>query len=150
MQGQCGGCCLRTAIFLTNKYSITMKKYKGTKVVSAEPMNEYDAVQKGIARPNTDNHEWREGYHVVYLDGYHSWSPKNVFEEAYKCSETYTDRAKIEKAELQERMTRLDKFIHSENFNNLDDEEQSLLLGQFGAMMSYFHILKSRIAKAEN
>lgn len=66
MQGQCGGCCLRTAIFLTNKYSITMKKYKGTKVVSAEPMNEYDAVQKGIARPNTDNHEWREAYKKYY------------------------------------------------------------------------------------
>jgi hypothetical protein len=73
-----------------------------------------------------------------------------TFEEAYKCSETYTDRAKIEKAELHERMTRLEKFIRSENFDNLDDEEQSLLLGQFGAMLSYFHILKRRIAKAEN
>lgn len=99
MQGQCGGCCLRTAIFLTNKYSITMKKYKGTKVVSAEPMNEYDAVQKRIARPNTDNHEWREGYRVVYADGYESWSPKNVFEEAYSPIEI-SDEAKFTVAEL--------------------------------------------------
>lgn len=56
----------------------------------------------------------------------------------------------IEKAELHERMTRLDKFIRSENFDNLDDEEQSLLLVQFGAMLSYLQVLKRRIAKAEN
>lgn len=127
-----------------------MKKYKGTKVVLAEPMNELTAVELGYARPNEDNHEWREGYHVVYPDGYHSWSPKNVFEEAYKCFETYIDRVKIEKAELNERMKNLDKFIRSEKFGNLDDEDQSLLLGQFGAMLSYFHILKRRIAKADN
>ena len=24
------------------------------------------------------------GYHVIYPDGYHSWSPKSVFEEAYR------------------------------------------------------------------
>lgn len=127
-----------------------MKKYKGTKVVLAEPMNELTAVELGYTRPNEDNHEWREGYHVVYPDGYHSWSPKNVFEEAYKSFETYIDRVKIEKAELNERMKNLDKFIHSEKFGNLDDEDQSLLLGQFGAMLSYFHILKRRIAKADN
>lgn len=127
-----------------------MIRFIGRKEVKAEPMNELTAVELGYARPNEDNHEWREGYHVVYPDGYHSWSPKNVFEEAYKCSETYTDRAKIEKEELQERITRLDKFIRSENFDNLDDEERSLLLGQFEAMLSYFHTLKMRIAKVEN
>lgn len=127
-----------------------MKKYKGTKVVLAGHMDELTAVELGYTRPNEDNHEWRQGYHVVYPDGYHSWSPKNVFEEAYKSFETYIDRVKIEKAELNERMKNLDKFIYSEKFGNLDDEDQSLLLGQFGAMLSYFHILKRRIAKADN
>lgn len=57
---------------------------------------------------------------------------------------------KIEKEELYERMARLDKFIRSENFDNLDEEEQLLLFDQFVAMMLYFQILKRRIAKAEN
>ena len=49
-----------------------MKKYISIKEVQAEPMNELQAVELGYARPNEDNHEWREGYHVVYPDGYHS------------------------------------------------------------------------------
>lgn len=36
-----------------------MKTYIGTKQVKAEPMNELAAVEKGYARKNEDNHEWR-------------------------------------------------------------------------------------------
>ena len=65
-----------------------LKKYIGTKVVEARPMNEIYAESVGYARKNIDNHEWREGYHVRYTnpDGstYDSWSPKSVFEEAYR------------------------------------------------------------------
>lgn len=47
-------------------------KYIGTKIVEAEPcvrkLPDCDAVK---------------GYEVVYKDGYTSWSPKSVFEEAY-------------------------------------------------------------------
>lgn len=39
-----------------------MKTYIGTKQVKAEPMNELAAVEKGYARKNEDNHEWREGF----------------------------------------------------------------------------------------
>ena len=64
-----------------------MKKYIGTKQVMAEPMDELAAVEKGFARKNEDNHEWRQGYHVQYTnpDGstYDSWSPKEVFERSY-------------------------------------------------------------------
>ena len=45
-----------------------MKTYIGTKQVKAEPMNELAAVEKGYARKNEDNHEWREGYHVQYTN----------------------------------------------------------------------------------
>ena len=41
--------------------------YMGTKIIKA--------------RPSSKN--GREGYMVVYEDGYQSWSPKNVFEKAY-------------------------------------------------------------------
>lgn len=45
-----------------------MKQYIGTKLIEAEP-----AVKEG-----------REGYRVRYADGYESWSPKDVFERAYR------------------------------------------------------------------
>lgn len=69
-----------------------MKTYIGTKQVKAEPMDELAAVEKGYARKNDDNHEWRQGYHVQYAnpDGstYDSWSPKDVFERSYNvCDE---------------------------------------------------------------
>lgn len=51
--------------FLINK---TMKTYIGTKQVKAEPMNELAAVEKGYARKDEDNHEWRECYHVQYTN----------------------------------------------------------------------------------
>jgi hypothetical protein len=35
-----------------------------------------------LAYPEEKN--GREGYHVTYPDGYESWSPKDVFEEAYR------------------------------------------------------------------
>lgn len=60
-----------------------MKKYLGVKVIEAEPMCE------GMFLIRNENCEWngdrkREGYKVVYEDGYESWSPKDVFEKAYK------------------------------------------------------------------
>ena len=53
-----------------------MKKYIGVKVVSAEPAKatkDYGTHKAG-----------EDGYKVIYKDGYESWSPKDVFEEAYK------------------------------------------------------------------
>ena len=94
-----------------------MKTYIGTKQVKAEPMNELAAVEKGYARKNEDNHEWREGYHVQYTnpDGstYDSWSPKSVFEQAYKCADSFLDRLQIEHDELKERYNKLDNFLES-------------------------------------
>ena len=46
-----------------------MKQYIGTKIIHAEPMEK----------------NGRPGYKVVYApDNYESWSPKDVFEEAYR------------------------------------------------------------------
>lgn len=52
-----------------------MKKYIGTKFVKAEPC---------LAWKDMGGHKaGEEGYKVIYKDGYTSWSPKDVFEEAY-------------------------------------------------------------------
>ena len=45
-----------------------MKAYIGCKVIHAEPQEKMG----------------QEGYVVVYPNGYVSWSPKVVFEEAYR------------------------------------------------------------------
>jgi hypothetical protein len=122
-----------------------MIEYIGKKVVHAEYMNECEAVELGYARPNEDNHEWRKGYHVVYEDGYHSWSPKNVFEAAYKPCETFLERLHIEAEELAEKQAKLNEFIGSDKFKDLSWEHQKLLEAQFGAMLSYLTILQVRI-----
>ena len=51
-----------------------MKRYVGTKIIHAQP-------EQRIGEP---------GYLVCYADGYESWSPKDVFEEAYRECEAMT------------------------------------------------------------
>lgn len=79
-----------------NKNNMTQesKFYVGQKAIKAWPMNrEKYNEYRGWKLPEDENGE-DEGYLVEYLDGgqsnhelhegYVSWSPKNVFEEAYR------------------------------------------------------------------
>lgn len=76
-----------------------MKQYIGTKMVEAEPAFKVTGVKKDCKVPNQVLTDWQiadceasgwefqdkqEGYRVRYADGYESWSPKDVFEEAYR------------------------------------------------------------------
>ena len=67
-----------------NNYSTknNMKKYIGTKVIMAEPMTMKKA-QKVLGRELKPATLEEDGYLVEYKDGYKSWSPRSVFEEAY-------------------------------------------------------------------
>ena len=60
-----------------------MKLYVGLKFIRAEEMGRAEAVDKGLAR-GTEAEPDEPGYKVVYPDGYESWSPKEVFEAAYR------------------------------------------------------------------
>ena len=60
-----------------------MKQYIGTKTVKAMPMTMTEA-QKVLGRELKPATLEEDGYLVEYKDGYKSWSPKNVFEEAYR------------------------------------------------------------------
>lgn len=58
-----------------------MEKYIGVKIIEAKPMMLVEAeeyLQRKIKPGNED------GYLVRYPDGYESWSPKTVFDEAYR------------------------------------------------------------------
>lgn len=81
-----------------------MKKYIGTKQVSATPAWRIDGkvYPKDGEVPRSMNRE--DGYKVVYEDGYESWSPKDVFEKAYKVAETFLDRLMIERKDLAEKL----------------------------------------------
>ena len=125
-----------------------LRHYTGTKTVLAEPMNEYNAVENGYARANEDNHEWREGFHVVYdnPDGtqYHSWSPSDVFNKSYVASETVAERMWIEGQDLYYKQQRLAQFIAGEKFNELDDTMKALIAAQYYAMTQYGILLGDR------
>lgn len=131
-----------------------MKKYIGTKEVEAMPMTLGEYINKSGRNPYQNDGNMHgdneEGYLVKYKDGYESWSPKEVFDEAYKCSDTFLDRLYIELVELQDKQNKLNKFFDTDMFKGLSKQERTLLEAQFGAMLSYSSILVERIRVAEN
>ena len=68
-----------------------MKQYIGTKIIHAEPMEK----------------NGRYGYKVVYApDGYESWSPKDVFEAAYRLTDGMNFGLAIEAAKMGMKIAR--------------------------------------------
>ena len=63
-----------------------MKSYIGRKIIQAEAMDEWIFLRdfKGQDSTSDDAAKSRQGYKVIYPDGYISWSPKDVFETAYR------------------------------------------------------------------
>lgn len=84
-----------------------MEKYIGTKIIEAAP-----AVRKGgkvyeLTGPIPRSMEPEEsGYRVRYPDGYESFSPKAVFEEAYRRTDNLTFGLAIEAAKKGKRIAR--------------------------------------------
>lgn len=81
------------------------KRYIGTKIVHAEPMDEHTAfdVRPGGDHARSSN---RDGYRVVYEDGYRSWSPKDVFDEAYRPCDAMTFGLALEAMKIGKRVRR--------------------------------------------
>ena len=127
-----------------------MKKYIGTKLIEAEAMTLGDFVQKTGRNPygkSIDNHEETEqGYHVRYEDGYESWSPKDVFERAYKVAEPPLDRMCIEYNELMEKYNKLVLFLGRKEAVEIAGEMQVALMEQQKIEMhDYLLTLRTRI-----
>lgn len=81
-----------------------MKQYIGTKIIQAEPASRGDC-HKG---PHILSAEAaaQDGYRVRYPDGYESWSPKEVFEEAYRLTDALSFGLAIEAAKKGKRIAR--------------------------------------------
>jgi len=143
-----------------------MKKYLGVKLISAEPA--LRGWQYKGTEPLTMEEFKQEGYRVIYEDGYESWSPKDVFERAYReigdisvgaiaqrIAKTTTpisfpkSRMVEELGTLVAREEKLESYVATKDFEMLPTEIQNLLVLQLNAMKCYLSVLIERFDKME-
>ena len=78
-----------------------MKQYTGTKIIQAEPK-----MRKAPAENCLADRGFEDGYKVIYSDGYESWSPKDVFEAAYRETSGMSFGLAIEAAKMGKKIAR--------------------------------------------
>lgn len=81
-----------------------MKMYIGTKQVTAKPMTRSDAEAHLGRDVGGDKHG--DGYLVEYEGGYQAWSPKDVFDAAYRPTTGMTFGLAIEVLKAGKRVAR--------------------------------------------
>jgi len=108
-----------------------MKTYIGTKVIDAEPMtkNEYNKYRGWPISENADE----EGYHVLYADGYESWSPKEVFEN------TYREIGDVDELEMPLLRTRYTKVFVESDFTYNAPHKYFVAAADDGRGLCYIH-----------
>lgn len=121
---------------------VNMKKFIGTKMVSAEPMTKGEFFQL----PDKESEESKvPGYRVEYSTGDEEWLSKEKFEASYNVAETALDRVNIEVADLMERTNKLGNFIFNQNdgkdFHELSLSTRAFLVAQFHMMGAYQNLL---------
>ena len=129
-----------------------MKKYLGTKLVTAKPMTRVEAevVLGKFIKPAKQEYSG-EGYLVRYEDGYQSWSPKEVFDKAYKPADNFLDRLIIERDEVQQRLSSLTSALMQEDFQEkVGSKQYYWMQEQCNAMEIYVEVLNKRITHAIN
>lgn len=129
-----------------------MKKYLGTKLVTAKPMTRVEAevVLGKFIKPAKQEYSG-EGYLVRYEDGYQSWSPKEVFDKAYKPADNFLDRLIIERDEVQQRLSSLTSALMQEDFQEkVGSKQYYWMQEQRNAMEIYVEVLNKRITHAIN
>ncbi len=127
------------------------KTYTGTKTIKAMPMDARHAKDAGATVPDkyfevghASYNPGADGYLVAYPDGYMSWSPKKVFEEAYRISETPEDNLKIELADLNTRMKVISDMLYNPNHIGKCEDRYNLNK-QLDAMREYAEQLRVRL-----
>lgn len=99
----------------------------------------------------------KPGYGLRYPDGYISWSPKDVFEEAYlplghiDSLPPFAQRLAAEKAQLADRVQKLGQFLEtSVTQYQLGKDEREDLQEQYVLMRQYQTILERRLVRILN
>lgn len=128
-----------------------MTQYTGTKTINAVPMKrgQYNELRgwKVPADENPDDF----GYLVEYQNdskpnvdgfcGYISWSPQATFQQAYKKSDTFSDRLVIEMDDLNVKIHKLEAYLRGAN---RDTNQFPLMCIQLDAMKAYYKTLMAR------
>ena len=83
-----------------------MRKYIGTKIIQAVPAVRIDGVIYTYDEPIPRAMNRENGYKVIYPDGYVSFSPKDVFEEAYRPTDDMSFGLAIEAAKRGHKIAR--------------------------------------------
>lgn len=132
-----------------------MKQYTGTKTVKAMPMTMGEAYERKLLKNGVRPSECetdKAGYLVEYEDGYQSWSPADVFDKAYKPSETRLDRLRIECDELRVRSKELDAYLNEGYEKAAAEIGRSLtmlLVLQSSYLHNYLGVLEVLLLEAE-
>lgn len=131
------------------------KLYTGTKTIKAAPMTMGEAYERKLLKEGIRPSECetdKAGYLVEYEGGYQSWSPAEPFEKAYRPSETFLDRLRIERDEVKTRFEVLQRYINK-GFDVMAEQvgarQAALLLMQHTFMKEYVDILEVRIENLE-
>lgn len=123
-----------------------MEQFIGTKIVQAEPMSRSDWHEsKGWPVPIEDGWDG-EGYKVRYEDGYESWSPKEVFEAAYRRTDGMNFGLAIEAAKMGKKISRQGwngkgqyvELGHSFQYDTYGDERTTVHHDDIGSMALVF------------
>ena len=139
----------------------SMQNYVGTKMILAMPMSrqEYNEY-RGWEVPK-DERGNDAGYLVEYTDGvsnhpehrgYISWSPKGQFDMAYlnlgqmQGYAPHEQRVIGELAQLEQRLSALQKFTKDDRFLKLHFKTRELMQDQLRVMTRLAFILEERIA----
>lgn len=115
-----------------------MQHYIGTKIIKAQP---------APADAGT------EGYDIVYPDGFKSWSPADVFEAVYlplgnlDGFADYQMRLIGERAQLEDKIAKLETFMQTPIFEALAEDDQVLLHSQHEVMVDYSGLLLMRLER---
>lgn len=132
-----------------------MKQYTGTKTVMAMPMTMGEAYERKLLKNGVRPSECetdKAGYLVEYEGGYQSWSPADVFEKAYKPSETRLDRLRIECDELRVRSKELDAYLNEGLEKAAAEGGKSLvflLVLRSSYLHKYLNVLEALLLDAE-
>jgi len=115
-----------------------MKLYVGTKIIQAELATRGECYKGPEMLSSAQAKE--PGYKVIYPDGYESWSPKEVFEKAYRENNNLTFGLALEALKMGKKIARngwngKGQFIElatSVSYMNPDGEMQNVNHEQMG------------------
>lgn len=129
---------------------VQFRTYTGTKTIKAAPMGANDARRYGaaITEETVKNNIGNDGYLVQYPDGYRSWFPKKVFDEAYRLDETLLDSMKNELADLVNHINEA-TTLHYDVSGNFNCTSYARLYAQINGMRQYASMLYMRIVAEE-